>query len=418
MDHILFVCTGNAGRSQMAEALFRERAPQNVRVLSAGVDPWDDLHPVARKLMAERGLDLTGHHPKHVRTFVDRDVDVVVTIGDRAHAETPDFRTGTRRIHWEIGDPADADGTPDSEPVFRRTRAQIEDRLPGVIALVESLPPRRASTDALAISTAVLRPETFSPSVHVPLLAEAGFRHLELCCYMDAADFPWEDAAAVAELKTVTTDLGVTVVALHPPDSGNLAAPEESSRETQVDVLRRFTDLAADLGAASLSIHAGYGLPVDGSRTDALTRQDEALDRLEAYVLESPVVLCLETLSGRDADMPNPDLIRMAHRRSAAAFGVVLDTGHAHIAGDLTGLAQTSGRRLQNLHLHDNDGRGDLHLVPGAGTIDWTQFMGGLRNSGYEGPLTLEVCPGNPGDLRTRLAACHEAAERLRSPSV
>ena len=399
----------------MAEALLRDRAPGSVRISSAGVDPWDDLHPMARKLMAERGLALAGHHPKHVRGFVDQDVDVVVTIGDRAHAETPDFRTGTRRVHWEIGDPADADGTPDSESVFRWTCTQIEKRLADMVDLLERLPPRRASTGALAISTAVLRPETFSPSLHVPLLAEAGFRHLELCCYLDEADFPWEDASAVTELKTVAADLGVTVVAVHPPDRGNLAVPDKTSRETQVDLLRRFTDLAVDLGAASLSIHAGYGLPTDHARADALARQDEALDRLEAHALESPVVLCLETLSGRDADTPNPDLTRMAHRRSAAAFGVVLDTGHAHIAGDLQGLAQASGRRLQNLHLHDNDARADLHLVPGAGTIDWSRFMRDLRDSGYEGPLTLEVCPGDPGDLRSRLAACREAAERLRS---
>lgn len=415
MDHILFVCTGNAGRSQMAEALLRELASEGVRISSAGVDPWDDLHPMARKLMAERGLGLAGHHPKHVRRFVDEDVDVVVTIGDRAHAETPDFRTGTRRVHWEIADPADADGTPDSETVFRWTCAQIEKRLPESLALLRSRASRKASADVLAISTAVLRPETFRPSVHVPLLVEAGFRHIELCCYLDHADFPWEDASAVAELKTVTDDMGVTIVSLHPPDRANLAAPDQSDRDAQVDVLRRFTDLAADVGAASLSIHAGYGLPLDHARTDALARQDEALDRLEAHALESPVVLCVETLSGRAGDMPNADVINIAHQRSAAAFGVVLDTGHAHIAGDLDSLAQAAGRRLQNLHLHDNDARADLHLVPGTGTIDWALFMQSLRTSGYEGPLMLEVCADDSGDVQTRLAACRRAGERLRA---
>ncbi|OGV78923.1 MAG: hypothetical protein A2340_03240 [Lentisphaerae bacterium RIFOXYB12_FULL_60_10] len=127
---ILFVCTGNAGRSQMAEAMFKARVGTGVEVFSAGVEPWPDLHPMARKLMAEQSLDLTGHHPKHVRQFVGKDLDIVVTIGDRAGAETPAFKTGVRRIHWDIRDPADADGTPDSERTFRWTCRAIAERLP------------------------------------------------------------------------------------------------------------------------------------------------------------------------------------------------------------------------------------------------------------------------------------------------
>ena len=138
---ILFVCTGNAGRSQMAEAMFKVMCKGRAEVFSGGVEPWPDLHPMARKLMAEKGLDLTGHAPKHVRRFVDMDLDVVVTIGDRAGAETPEFRTGVRRVHWEISDPAEADGTPDSEAVFRSACRLIADRLPDLQRLLDSMSP-------------------------------------------------------------------------------------------------------------------------------------------------------------------------------------------------------------------------------------------------------------------------------------
>ena len=415
MKKILFVCTGNAGRSQMAEALFRPLGAGRFEVLSAGVDPWDDLHPMARKLMAERGIDLAGHHPKHVREFADEALAAVVTIGDRADAESPDFRTGVRRIHWPIDDPADADGTPASESVFRSTCERIEARLPSLVRFLDSFPPPADNAWVPAIATTVLRPAQFQPAVHLPMFVAAGFRHIELCCYKDLDDFPWEDAGAVADLKHVAADLGVTIVSLHPPDRGNLASLDSAERNVQADVLRRFTDLAVELGAGSLSAHFGYGLPEGEPRSRALARQAAELDALAEYAAPSPVVVCLETLSGRAADTPNADIIRDAEERSAAAFGVVLDTGHPQIAGDLHGLAEQAGRRLQNLHLHDNDARGDQHFIPGRGTIDWPRFMLGLAASGYEGPLMLEVQTENPEALKAELAACSSSVDTLRS---
>ena len=102
---ILFVCTCNAGRSQIALALFERLAGSEVAVLSAGVAPWPDLHPVARSLLQERGFDVSSLHPKHVNSFVDTPLDVVVTIGDRARKaklrssrQAPCEYTGTSQI--------------------------------------------------------------------------------------------------------------------------------------------------------------------------------------------------------------------------------------------------------------------------------------------------------------------------------
>ena len=131
---VLFVCTGNAGRSQMAEALSRSHYGDKIEPFSAGVDPWPDLHPMARKLMAERDEDFAGHFPKHANTFCDKDLDLVVTIGDRALKECPAFRGSPRQIHWAISDPADADGTPDSEQTFRNALSDIESNLDSLVA--------------------------------------------------------------------------------------------------------------------------------------------------------------------------------------------------------------------------------------------------------------------------------------------
>lgn len=137
---ILFVCTNNAGRSQMAEAMFRNLyGGDNFEIISAGVDPWKNLHPMAVKLMTEDGIDTTGHYPKHVKQFLDDKIDIAITIGDRAEAESGCFRTGTLRIHWPINDPAAADGTTDLEKVFRSTRHAILDRFPKLLETINSL---------------------------------------------------------------------------------------------------------------------------------------------------------------------------------------------------------------------------------------------------------------------------------------
>ena len=128
---ILFVCTGNAGRSQMAQAMLRRLVGDEVEIESAGVEPWDHLHPMAVRLMAERGISLDGHYPKSAESVADRAFDVVVTIGDPARAKLPErLRSTGEWIHWDISDPADADDTPDSEAVFSRTAEAIEKKLP------------------------------------------------------------------------------------------------------------------------------------------------------------------------------------------------------------------------------------------------------------------------------------------------
>lgn len=119
----------------MAEALCRTRCGDSIEARSAGVDPWDDLHPMARKLMAERGETLAGHYPKHVNTMSSEAFDLVVTIGDRAQMECPAMSGNPRRVHWALSDPAEAevDDAHGLEQVFRRTLSDIEHHLASLV---------------------------------------------------------------------------------------------------------------------------------------------------------------------------------------------------------------------------------------------------------------------------------------------
>ena len=128
MPRILFLCTGNAARSQIAEALARRMAAPEVEVFSAGTQPRA-VHPLAVRAMAERGIDISQHSSKGLGQ-VPRQADIVVTLSDGAADQCPSFPPKTERIHWSLPDPAAARGSEEYRlAVFRGVAAEIESRL-------------------------------------------------------------------------------------------------------------------------------------------------------------------------------------------------------------------------------------------------------------------------------------------------
>jgi arsenate reductase (thioredoxin) len=128
MDRILFLCTGNSARSQMAEGLARALGGGRVEVWSAGIAP-KGVHPLAVRAMAERGIDISGQSSKDL-SAVPRDPDVVITLCDNAADRCPAFPGRVRRIHWSLPDPAAVSGTEEEKlRAFRESRAEIEARL-------------------------------------------------------------------------------------------------------------------------------------------------------------------------------------------------------------------------------------------------------------------------------------------------
>lgn len=104
---VLFLCTGNSARSQMAEALLRHMTRGNAEVVSAGTDPKSTIHPVAKAVLEEKfNIDTSGLHPKHMRQFADQAFDYVITVCDRAAESCPVFPGDPDRIHWSFPDPA------------------------------------------------------------------------------------------------------------------------------------------------------------------------------------------------------------------------------------------------------------------------------------------------------------------------
>lgn len=126
---VLFLCTGNSARSQMAEGLLRHLAGTQFEAFSAGTKPAG-LNPAAVAAMRTIGVDITGQRSKHVDEFLNSRFDYVVTVCDRAKEECPLFPGATRMLHWTFDDPAAAQGSlADRQQVFDRVRDEIRDHL-------------------------------------------------------------------------------------------------------------------------------------------------------------------------------------------------------------------------------------------------------------------------------------------------
>ena len=133
---ILFVCTGNSARSQMAEGFARHLGQGRVEALSAGMEP-SRLNPYAVKVMRERGIDISEQQSKAFDWDLARRMDMVVTVCGNADERCPVLPAEVKRLHWPLEDPAAAKGT-DSEVLakFRESRDQIEERVRDLIQTV------------------------------------------------------------------------------------------------------------------------------------------------------------------------------------------------------------------------------------------------------------------------------------------
>jgi arsenate reductase len=124
--HVLFLCTGNSARSQMAEGLLREKAGDRFEVFSAGTFP-KGMHPRSVEVMKEVGIDISQQKSKDVSTYCNDKFDYVITVCDRAKQAYPVF-PGAEPIHWGFDDPAAAPADRQLE-TFRRVRDEINRRL-------------------------------------------------------------------------------------------------------------------------------------------------------------------------------------------------------------------------------------------------------------------------------------------------
>jgi arsenate reductase (thioredoxin) len=127
---VLFLCTGNSCRSQMAEAWLRELGGDQFEVYSAGLEPHG-VHPSTIRVMEEAGVNMAGSRSKHLDEYKGKiDFDFLITVCGNAEERCPYFSGMGKRLHWPFEDPAGFDGTEEEKlAFFRKVRDQIRSKV-------------------------------------------------------------------------------------------------------------------------------------------------------------------------------------------------------------------------------------------------------------------------------------------------
>ena len=131
---ILFLCTHNSARSQMAEGLLRDLAGDRFEAHSAGTEVTA-VRPQAAKVMGELGVDISGQESKTLDRYLQEPFDYVITVCDEANEACPYFPGAKRRLHWSLPDPSRADGTEEERvEAFRSVRDRLKGLIEGELA--------------------------------------------------------------------------------------------------------------------------------------------------------------------------------------------------------------------------------------------------------------------------------------------
>ncbi len=246
-------------------------------------------------------------------------------------------------------------------------------------------------------------------------IVAAGFDEIEL--FAAPQHFRYDDRDRIAVLLRWFTSRERVVHSIHAPFYRNLeearagrwlsiASADEAARREAVDEVDRSLMLADLLPVRYVVVHPGEPHEARSARhTEQLRRSAHEL--LEVCYRHN-VTLVLENIPGdaNRAESLNEILGEFV------GVGICLDTGHAHMTGDVVGQILTAGRAIRTTHVHDNFGDADSHLYPYEGSVDWHAALRAFRTVGFEGPYVLETRKGAHGEAALAVAA--RAAARLR----
>ncbi len=134
---VLFLCTHNSARSQMAEGILRHLSGGRIEAFSAGSQPTS-LHPLAVQTMTKMGIDISQRRSKHLDEFLDQSFDYIVTVCDCVREACPTFPGDPERVHWSFIDPATVEGSEkDRYKAFEQVALQLTNRIRYLVILIE-----------------------------------------------------------------------------------------------------------------------------------------------------------------------------------------------------------------------------------------------------------------------------------------
>jgi protein-tyrosine-phosphatase len=143
---VLFLCTHNQARSQMAEGILRQRGGERFEVYSAGSYPAQHVHPMAIQALADIGINISQQQPKSLDQFLEQSFDYIITVCDRIRDSCPDFPGNPERIHWHMPDPVEYEGPIEQWPqMFNEIAIELSQRIQFLMQLPK---PARLSSNS------------------------------------------------------------------------------------------------------------------------------------------------------------------------------------------------------------------------------------------------------------------------------
>ncbi|MCS7224639.1 MAG: sugar phosphate isomerase/epimerase [Armatimonadetes bacterium] len=238
------------------------------------------------------------------------------------------------------------------------------------------------------------------PEEYIAFAVQHGASHLEIDLFGPDQWLERFHSARVRELRRLVQQAGLTC-SFHTPYVLNLADYLPYIRARAVEYVTHLLRIAGEADALWVTVHPGYGIGIptlDWVRSKALDSLRRSLDFLLPFAEKLKVPLALENVSpsppGSEIifllDSPE-EMAQVLNKASSPYLKVCLDVGHAVVSGDLREFLRVCKDRLVGAHIHDNDGKDDLHLVPGQGVINWQQVLSEFLNAGFNGVLNIEV---------------------------
>jgi len=200
----------------------------------------------------------------------------------------------------------------------------------------------------------------------------------------------------ILALRQLLQDQGLAVASFIPAQfryPSSLCSPNETIRRDSVRYIQDSIETAAALGAPIVSVCPGHTL-YGQSREDGMERLSESLWAITAFATRHTMRVAIEPADKYETDLlPTcADTLALVEKLGYENLGVLLDNGHAQVVGESSVHAvQLLGDRLFHVHIDDNNGLRDQHVVPGDGVFDFLPFVAALREAGYDGYLAAEL---------------------------
>lgn len=213
-------------------------------------------------------------------------------------------------------------------------------------------------------------------------IKNAGFNLIEVWGLKPHFDFT--DPSSVKTISSALASLKIKAVSFHAPfgEAYDLSICDKSIRQGAIKEMLRSIDVLEEIGGDRLIIHGGTGSP---------SNLKDSMEKILKICEQKKKVLVLENMLPNRIGDTAEEVWEIVNSFSSIYIGICLDTGHAHIGGDLIESIQKFQSRLVTLHISDNNREIDQHLLPGEGNIEWPGLLALLAQGSYDGPFMYEL---------------------------